>query len=85
MRVLFRHWSYIGNVVPHDHVGNVEVRCGTVRQVTDYHADWLTSVFVNDDEIGYGIGSARVQQLLHLIITTIQPLCVGEYQTEFLK
>ena len=41
-------------------------------------------MFMDDNEIGDIIGPARLHQLTHYIVTTIQPLRVGKHKSELL-
>ena len=78
MRVLLAHVAQIGNVVSHDHVGEGEVGGGAVGQVTHDQSVGLAAGLVHHEEVGDGVGSARLQQLLVLVVAAIQTLGVGD-------
>ena len=81
--VLLRHVAQVGDVVPHDHVGDVEVGGGAVGQVADDQAVGLAAMLVHHQEVGHVISATRLQQLFELVVAPVESLRVRHDQTEF--
>ena len=49
------------------------------------HSTWISSVFVDDNEISDVVYSAGVDQLRHDVVSTVEPLGVWKHQTKLLQ
>ncbi len=71
VRVLLRHVAKVGDVMPHDHVGNGEIGGGPEWQVADDEPVRLAAVLVDHDEVSNVVGAAGLDQLLELVVAAV--------------
>ena len=84
MRVLLGHGANVRDIVTHHHIGQREVRGGPMWQVAHDEAVWHSAGLVHQDKVSDVVGAACIQQLLHLVVATVDTLAVRQDQAHLL-
>lgn len=83
MRFLLTHRPNVGHIVSHYYAAHVEVGGRAERQMANDQIVGYATMFVHENQVGHIIGSGRVNQLLHLVITAIHSLGIRKNQSQF--